>query len=63
MAARFVSDMEREMQGIKERFNTQILSLLGSRTVKIMGYVFHPSTIRRETLLRKDLRDMPDDCF
>jgi hypothetical protein len=24
--------MEREMQDIKERFNTQILSLLGSRT-------------------------------
>ncbi len=28
----FVSEMEREMQDIKERFNTQILSLLGSRT-------------------------------
>jgi hypothetical protein len=31
LAARFVSEMEREMQDIKERFNTQILSLLGSR--------------------------------
>ena len=31
-AARFVSEMEREMQDIKEWFNTQILSLLGSRT-------------------------------
>jgi hypothetical protein len=29
LAARFVSEMEREMQDIKERFNTQILSLLG----------------------------------
>jgi hypothetical protein len=32
LAARFASGMEREMQDIKERFNTQILSLLGSRT-------------------------------
>jgi hypothetical protein len=32
LAARFVSEMEREMQDIKEWFNTQILSLLGSRT-------------------------------
>ncbi len=32
LAARFVSEMEREMQDIKERFNTQLLSLLGSRT-------------------------------
>jgi hypothetical protein len=32
LAARFVSEIEREMQDIKERFNTQILSLLGSRT-------------------------------
>ncbi len=31
LAARFVSEMEREMQDIKEWFNTQILSLLGSR--------------------------------
>jgi hypothetical protein len=31
LAARFVSEMERQMQDIKERFNTQILSLLGSR--------------------------------
>jgi hypothetical protein len=32
LAARFVSEMKREMQVIKERFNTQILSVLGSRT-------------------------------
>ncbi len=32
LAARFVSEIEREMQDIKEQFNTQILSLLGSRT-------------------------------
>ncbi len=32
LAARFVSEIEREMQDIKEWFNTQILSLLGSRT-------------------------------
>ncbi len=32
LAARFVSEMEREMKDIKERFNTQILSLLGLRT-------------------------------
>jgi hypothetical protein len=32
LAARFVSEMEREMQDVKEWFNTQILSLLGSRT-------------------------------
>ncbi len=32
LAARFVSEMERDRQDIKERFNTQILSLLGSRT-------------------------------
>jgi hypothetical protein len=32
LAARFVGEMEREMQDIKERFNTQIVSLLGSRT-------------------------------
>jgi hypothetical protein len=32
LAARFVSEMERERWEIKERFNTQILSLLGSRT-------------------------------
>jgi hypothetical protein len=32
LAAKFVSDMEREMQVIEERFNAQILSLLGSRT-------------------------------
>ncbi len=32
LAARFVSEMEREMQDIKERFNTPILSLLGLRT-------------------------------
>jgi hypothetical protein len=32
LAARFVSEMERGMQDIKVRFNTQILSLLGSRT-------------------------------
>jgi hypothetical protein len=32
LTARFISEMEREMQNIKEMFNTQILSLLGSRT-------------------------------
>jgi hypothetical protein len=32
LAARFVFEMEREMQDINKRFNTQILSLLGSRT-------------------------------
>jgi hypothetical protein len=32
LAARFVSEMEREIQDVKERFNTHILSLLGSRT-------------------------------
>ncbi len=32
LAARFVSEMEKEMQGIKEWFNTQNLSLLGSKT-------------------------------
>ncbi len=32
LAARFVSETEREMQDIKEQFNTQIMSLLGSRT-------------------------------
>jgi hypothetical protein len=32
LAARFVSEMEREMQDIKEQFNTQVLSLLGSKT-------------------------------
>jgi hypothetical protein len=31
LAARFVSKIEKEMQDIKERFNTQILSVLGSR--------------------------------
>jgi hypothetical protein len=32
LASRFVSEMEREVQDIKEWFNTQILSLLCSRT-------------------------------
>ncbi len=31
LAAKFVSDIEREMQNIKEWFNTKILSILGSR--------------------------------
>ncbi len=48
LTARFVSEMEKVMQDIKERFNTQILSLLGLKLVKIMSYVFHSSTIRRE---------------
>jgi hypothetical protein len=32
LAAKFVSEMEREIQDIKEWFNTPILALLGSRT-------------------------------
>jgi hypothetical protein len=48
LATRFVSEMERVMQDIKERFNIQILSLLGSKLVKIMSYVFHSSTIRKK---------------
>jgi hypothetical protein len=31
LAAEFVSTMERDMQNIKERFNTKILSILGSK--------------------------------
>ncbi len=64
LAARFVSEMEREMQDIKEQFNTQTLSLLGSRTgPNIRSYVFYPSTIRRERLLRKDSKATPDSSF
>ncbi len=40
LAARFVSEMERKMQDIKERFNTQILSLLGSRTGQNKEFCF-----------------------
>ncbi len=31
LAAEFVSTMEREMQNIKERFNTKMMSILGSK--------------------------------
>jgi hypothetical protein len=63
LAARFVSEIEREMQDIKERFNTHIRLFLVQELVKIRSYVFHPSTIRRERLLIKDSRATPDSCF
>jgi hypothetical protein len=48
LAARFVSEMEREMQDIKEQFNTQILSLLGSKSGQNKALCF-PSFNNKKT--------------
>jgi hypothetical protein len=63
LAARFVSEMKREMQDTQEWFNTQILSLLGSRPGQKRSYVFHPLTIRRERLLIQESRATPDSSL
>ncbi len=60
VATKFVSDMEMEMQNIEEKFNTTILTISGSRNVRIMSFVFSCSTIRRSQLLRRDSRAMQD---
>jgi hypothetical protein len=51
LAARFVSEMGRERQDIKERFNIQILSLLGSRTGQNKELCFPSFNNKRKRLL------------
>ncbi len=65
LAARSVSDMEREMQDIQEPFNTQLLSLLvlDSRTGQNNELCFPSFNNKKRKLLRKDSRAMPDSCF
>ena len=68
LAARFVSEMEREKwkgkcRILKNGSIPKFCLFLVQELVKIRSYVFHPSTIRRERLLRKDSRAMPDSSF
>jgi hypothetical protein len=53
LAARFVSDMEREMQDIKEWFNTQILFLPGSRTGQNKELCFSSFNNKKRKVVKK----------
>jgi hypothetical protein len=56
LAVRFVSEMEREMQDIKELFNTQILSLLGSRTGQNNELCFPPFNNKKRKVVDKGFK-------
>jgi hypothetical protein len=58
IAAEFGSTMEKEMQNIKEHFNTKMRSILGSKMAETMNCVIHHSKIKNRRLLIRDSRDM-----
>jgi hypothetical protein len=60
MAAEFVSTMEREMQNIKECFNTKILSILESKNGRDDELCFPSVKKKNRRLLRRDSRDTED---
>ncbi len=56
LAARFVSEIEREMQDIKEWFNTLILSCLGSRTGQNKELCFPSFNNKKRKVVDKRLK-------
>ena len=56
MAAKYMEEMERKIQAIKEDFNKEVLSIVGSKMEKTMSYVSHPSKIKRGRRWRNDIR-------
>ncbi len=61
IAAKFISTMEKEMQNIKECFNTKMMLILGSKNgAKTMNCVIHHSKIKNRQLLISDSRDTED---
>jgi hypothetical protein len=64
LAAGFVSKMERKMQDIKEWFNTQILSLLGSRTGQNEELCFPSFNNKKRKVVDKRFKGYtPDSSF
>jgi hypothetical protein len=61
IAAEFISTMEKEMHNIKERFNTKMMSILGSK-IGQDNELCYPSFKNKKNrrLLIRDSRDMED---
>jgi hypothetical protein len=59
LAARFVSEMERAMQDIKKWFNTQILSLLGSRSGQNKELCFPSFNNKKRKVVDKRFKGYP----
>jgi hypothetical protein len=60
LATEFVSTMEREMHTIKERFNTQMMSILGSKNGQDNELCYPSFKNKNRRLLRRDSRDTED---
>ncbi len=60
IAAEFVSTMEKEMQNIKECFNTKMMSILGSKMGQDNELCYPSFKKQNKRLLIRDSRDMED---
>jgi hypothetical protein len=59
IVAEFVSTMEKDMQNIKERFNSKMMSILGSKISQDNEFCY-PSFKNKKRFLIRDSRDMED---
>jgi hypothetical protein len=63
LAARFVSGIEREMQDIKECFDSHILSLLGSRTGQNNELYFQSFDNKKRKVVEKRFKGYAGQLF